>query len=182
MTTTAQQSLPSIPKAHAWLQEQGYDITERTVRNHVESGMLPAKRSRNGKVTAIRLLDLERYARNYLQGIADAQDGGVREELLREQVLEKRMKNQERAGMFMPLEEVKQRSTKLFSGLRRHVETAVPERVQRNTASILAVVDSVVTDEDLRARIHSAVSARQPELIERDMDFIADMFDQFKGV
>jgi hypothetical protein len=178
--STSSQSIPSIPKAHAWLIEHGYEITERTVRNHVESGMLPARRSRNGKVTAIRLIDLERYARNYLEKVED-DEGATRAEFLREQIIEKRMKNQERAGMTMHLGEVKQRSTKLFSGLRRHTETAVPERVQRNTASFLAVVDSVVTDEDLRARIHSAVSARQPELIERDMEFLADMFDQFKG-
>ena len=71
----ATETLTSIPQAHAWLTERGYAITERSVRNHVQSGMLPAERHRNGKVKAIRVIDLERYARNHLERATEEQTG-----------------------------------------------------------------------------------------------------------
>jgi hypothetical protein len=92
------------------------------------------------------------------------------------------MKNDALAGRILYVDEEEQRDAKIFAGFRRHQENSAPERVQRNTSAILALVDEVVHDEDQRAKVHSLVAARQPELIQRDLDFLADMFDQFKGV
>lgn len=163
----------SIPKAHTWLEEQGYNITERSVRNHVKQGLLPAERSKNGRVKAIRMIDLERYAKQHLAG-GNNQAEDSRAELIGLQADKLRLENDLKRGKYLLREEEEQRDAAILSGLRRHFETAAPDRLQAILADILKLVDS----EALR----TAIVARQPEWLQRDMDLLADAFDEFHGV
>jgi len=167
-----QPTLTSIPQAHNWLIDQGYDITERTVRNHVAGGMLPATRSRGGKVQEIRILDLENYAKNHLER-ATGEEEDARTRNIRLQGDARELDLAIKRGQFIDKDEEEQRDAAILSGLRRHLETSAPDRLQ----AILAEISKLVDDEALR----SLIVARQPEWLQRDMDTLADIFDQFEG-
>jgi len=172
MTKAAEKTIPSIPQAHAWLEEQGYDITERSVRNHVKQGLLPAERSRNGRVKSIRMIDLQRYAKKHLQRAAsEAEDS--RSELISLQADKLRLENDLKRGKYLLREAEEQRDAAVLAGLRRHLETSAPDRLQAILAEVLKQIDS----ETIRA----AIVARQPEWLQRDMDRLADIFDEFHG-
>jgi hypothetical protein len=168
---TGQPTVPSIPAAHRWLTEHGYDVTERTVRNHVDQGLLPAERSRGGKVKAIREIDLERYAKNNLTRNQPEQ-GDDRTRLIRAQADEREFNLALKRGQYLDREEEEQRDAAVLAGLRRHLESAAPDRLQ----GILATISTLV-DEDTRA----AIVARTPEWLQQDLDVLADIFDQFEG-
>ena len=163
--------LSSISDAHSWLIDHDYDITERSVLNHVREGKLPAEKSRNNKVKSIRLLDLERYAKNHLQKIAGVDD--ERDQLRKEQVRKLKLENDAKEGKFLNREEEEQRDAAILSGFRRHLEASAPDRLQGMIAEILKLIDD--------GNIRAAIVARQPAWLERDMDQLADIFDGFSG-
>lgn len=171
---TEQQTLSSIPAAHAWLTAQGYEITERSVRNHVDAGMLPAEKSRNGKIKQIRMLDLERYAKNHLQKASAIETDGHRTRMIKEQADKLELENNIKRGKYLDREAEEQRDAAILSGLRRNIENAAPDRLQ----AILAEILKLIEDQSLRA----AIVARQPEWLQQDMDVLADVFDGFHGV
>ena len=166
-------TLKSIPAAHAWLTAAGYAITERSVRNHVDQGMLPAKRSRNGRVEQIRILDLERYARQHLQRQTVAEIGDDKARLIKQQADKLELENDLKRGRYLDKAEEEQRDAAILAGFRRHLETAAPDRLQ----SLLAEIAKDL-DEKTRARL----VARQPEWLQADMDYLAGVFDRFEGV
>ena len=164
--------LTSISEAHSWLIDSGYDITERSVLNHVRDGKLPAEKSRNNKVKAIRLIDLERYAKNHLQKISGTDDD--RDQLRKEQIRKLQLENDAKEGKFLNREEEEQRDAAILAGFRRHLEASAPDRLQGIIAEILKLIDD--------GNIRAAIVARQPAWLERDMDQLADIFDGFEGV
>jgi len=162
----------SIAAAHAWLKQEGYDITDRSVRNHIQEGKLPAEKNRTGKVKSIRLIDLERYAKNHLQKIV-ADPTSDRDRLVKGQADKVEIENKIKLGKLIDRETEEQRDAAILSGFRQHLETSAPDRLQGILADILKLID----DGNLRA----AIIARQPGWLEQDMDMLADIFDEFEG-
>jgi len=164
-------TLSSIPAAHAWLVAQGYELTERSVRNHVEQGLLPAEKSRNGKVKQIRLLDLERYAKSHLQR-KENDEGADRARLIKAQAEKIELENDAKRGKYLDRAEEEQRDAAVLAAFRRHLENAAPDRLQAIIAQVGKLVD---------AETRNKIAARQPEWLQKDMDFMAKMFDRFGG-
>jgi len=164
--------LDSIPAAHAWLEEQGYDITECSVRNHVQLGNLPAEKSRNGKVKSIRLIDLERYARNHLQRNDGNDPSDNRARLLKEQADKLELENNIKRGKYLDRAEEQQRDAAVLAAFRRHIEGGAPDRMH----GFIAEIGKLVGDE-----VRAMLVARQPEWLQQDMDYLSRMFDGFKG-
>ncbi len=165
-------TLDSIPAAHAWLQEEGYEITERSVRNHVQLGNLPAERSRNGKVKSIRLIDLKRYAKNHLQQADGSDQSDNRARLIKEQADKLELENDIKRGKYLDRAEEEQRDAAVLAAFRRHIEGSAPDRIQ----GFIAEIGKVIGDE-----ARPMLVARQPEWLQQDMDFLSRMFDGFRG-
>jgi len=162
--------LPNIPAAHAWLIENGYDITERSVRNHAKAGMLPAERTRNGKIKQIRIKDLDRYARQHLERTDAPSDDKAR--LLKAQADKLEIENDIKRGRYLDRAEEEQRDAAILASFRQHLERSAPDRLQ----SLLAEVGQHI-DATARAKIN----ALQPQWLQRDLDSLAGMFDSFQG-
>lgn len=167
------ENLPSIPAAHAWLTEQGYRLTEKTLRNHVQQGKLPTEKHRNGKVKLIRLLDLERYARQWLDPTASADSDDYRARLIKAQAEKTELDNDIKRGRYLDREKEEQRDAAILASFRRHIESAAADRMQQ----FIAEVTKHVT-----AETRAVLIAKQPGWIQQDLDFLARMFDGFAGV
>lgn len=166
-------TLATIADAHEWLTEQGFTVTERTVRNHIKSGMLPAQTSRNKKVTGIRLLDLARYAKIHLAkpDVADPSDHRAR--LLKQQADKIELENDIKRGKYIDRAEEEQRDAAVLAGFRKHLENAAPDRLNELISDLL----KGIKDEKVRA----SIIAMQPEWLESDMNRLADIFDTYHG-
>lgn len=167
----AQQNLASIAAAHAWLQAAGYNLTERSVRNHIDVGMLPARRAKNGKVEAIRMQDLERYARTHLAK-NEPDPGNDRDRLLKAQADKIELENDLKRGRYLDAAEEEQRDAAVLSAFRRHLEAAAADRLADQISTII---------KELPKDQRNKITALQPAWLQQDLDFLATMFDQFQG-
>lgn len=169
---TAAPSFSGIPAAHSWLLTQGYQLTEKTLRNHVDQGKLPAEKHRNGKVKQIRMIDLDRYARQWLERNDPDAENNHRARLIKEQADKIALDNDIKRGRYLDREVEEQRDAAVLASFRRHIESATPDRLQEMIANISKMVDA-----DTRAKI----VAMQPAWIASDLEFLSRMFDGFKG-
>lgn len=165
-------NFPSIPAAHAWLTEQGYHLTEKTLRNHVQQGKLPTEKHRNGKVKLIRLLDLERYARQWLDQPAGQVSDDYRARLIKAQAEKTELDNDIKRGRYLDREKEEQRDAAVLASLRRHIESAAADRVQQFVADVVKHVS---------AETRAVIVAKQPAWVQQDLDYLARMFDGFLG-
>jgi len=92
----------------------------------------------------------------------------AKERYLNAQAEEKEWKLKQLQGQLIDVAEEERRDVLVLLGIRRHLETAVPDRA----ISMLAKIKTLIPEEQ-----HGIINAHLPEIIEADREVIADMFD-----
>lgn len=92
----------------------------------------------------------------------------AKERYLVAQAAEKEWKLKELQGKLIDTAEEERRDAAVIIGIRRHLETAVPDRA----IELLAKIKNLLPEE-----YHGIINSHLPEIIEHDREQIADIFD-----
>uniref|UniRef100_A0A831UBU6 Uncharacterized protein n=1 Tax=Geobacter metallireducens TaxID=28232 RepID=A0A831UBU6_GEOME len=168
----------TIAEAHRYLVEQGFTLTDRTLANHIRQGLLGCDKDRRGRITNIDHKALMAYARAHLEkrGGGDVSvDCDIHEEIKRETLRKLRDENNRKAGLYLLKSEEEQRDAAVLAAFRRHLEAGSHERVQ-------SILSDILGHPDMPDRLKSDLTARLPEYVHHDLEFLADMFDAFTRI
>lgn len=168
----AAERLPNLEQAAAWLIQQGFLVSPRTVRNHAERVAAFPRKQKDGSYLQSEILD---YARRSWENpsrpmVGDVAPADHTDAIKRETARKLQMDNDIKAGLYLLRSSEEQRDAAVLAGFRRHLESSAPERLQ----ALLAEIGAHLPDD-----VKGIVTARQPEYLQRDLDFLADMFDGF---
>lgn len=169
---SAAERLPNLEQAAAWLIQQGFLVSARTVRNHADRVAGFPRKQKDGSYLQAEVLDYARRAwENPSQPlVGDDKPADHADAIKRETARKLQMDNDIKAGHYLLRSSEEQRDAAVLAGFRRHLESSAPERLQ----ALLAEIGAHLPD-----GVKGIITARQPEYLQRDLDFLADMFDGF---
>ena len=178
---TAPAFFRSAVEAANWIHGQGYVGKQGIVSMHQarrEVGKL-RKDPRHGFAFAVvkKMADKTWGSTKADDIVADTTDTipaagslyDAKERYLLAQAQEKEWKLKELQGRLIDAAEEERRDVQILLGIRRHLETAIPDRA----ISLLARIKNLLPEEH-----HGIINAHLPEIIEHDRDQVADIFDQ----
>lgn len=168
----------SASEAARWIAGQGYVgqrgiISERMAR--LEIGKLRKDPQHGYAFPVVKKLADKTWGgkadEQIIDTIATLPAGNLldaKERYLLAQAEEKEWKLKQMQGQLIDVAEAERKEVAIIMGIRRHLETAVPDRA----ISLLAKIKSLLPEEQ-----HGIINAHLPDIIEADRDVIADMFD-----
>jgi len=157
---TDDQFFPTKKEAFTWYAENGGQRKRASFYEHV-----PATGRQVARFTVSEMLRIEGGGRD--EYVEDS-----RARLIKAQADKMEFENAVKQGKYLEREAEEQRDAAVLAALRRHIESAAPDRLQNILARISEQVDE---------KTRSKMIAIQPDWLASDMDFIDQMFDQFIG-
>lgn len=157
----------TVLEAARWIMAEGYLVKERSAHDHIKNNI---PRQKDGTYLQKHIDD---YARRTWENpgrlAAEPDNTDHKARLVKAMADEREIKVKQLQSNLIDASEEEQRDAAVLLGIRRHLEVHVPDRAK----ALVAAVSQLLTDDQ-----RGELTARLPEIIENDLDQIADIFDR----
>lgn len=154
-------------EAARWIMAEGYLVKERSAIDHLKANV---PRQKDGTWLQKHVDDYARRTwENPSRTAPPAPDLDHKTRLVKAMADEKEIKVKQLHGNLLDAAEEEARDAAILLGIRRHLEVHVPDRAK----ALVAAVSQLLSDEQ-----RGELTARLPEIIENDLNQIADIFDR----